>query len=122
MTLRALVQRRGSTATLYRATHTRNVGGASTQTFAAIATDVKVLLDAPDAAVVQRLFGEGTRCDLRAIVLNDVDVHETGDGFTITAGWRQGEHYDVTRALDFDQGRRHAHWELALVRRPAAFA
>lgn len=123
MSLRTLVRRRGSVATLYRATKTFSASGAANASFAAVATGVRVLLDVPDAAVVERIFGQGARCDLRAIALKDVPVQDGGtDGVSITAGWRAGEHYDVARVMDFDQGRRHAHWEIALVRRPGAFA
>ena len=123
MSLAGLVRRQGSTATLYQATRTRSLGGSSNLTFAAAATGVKVLLDAPDADVVQRVFGAGTRCDLRATVLKDVALttDDTPQGFTITDGWRVGEHFDVEQIVDFDQNRAHAHYEVALVRRPEAF-
>jgi len=120
MSLQSLIRRHGSTATLYRPTRARNAGGASTTTFAPAAVAIRVLLDVPDAEVVQRVFGAGTRCDLRAMVLKDVAVADQ-DGLSITAGWRAGEHYDIERIADFDQGRSHAHWEIALVRRPMGF-
>lgn len=120
MSLRMQVRRKGSTATRYRATKTRTLGGATNQSYAAVGTAEKWLLDVPDSETVQRLFGQDVRCDVRAIVMKDVAIAEK-DGLTITAGWRAGEHYDVVKIADFDQGRRHAHYECALVRRPGGF-
>jgi hypothetical protein len=120
MSLATMIQRRGSTATIRRATRTATAGGSTNHAWADASTGVKVLLDVPEAEVAQRLFGQDVRCDLRAIVLPDVDLREK-DGVSITAGWRAGEHYEVVKKADFDQGRNHAHFELALVRRPGAF-
>lgn len=121
MSLAAMVQRRGSTVTIKRAGKTRTPGGASNHTWADASVGVKMLLDVPDTEVAQRVFGQDVRCDLRAFVLKDVDVREK-DGLAVTAGWRSGEYFEVAKVMDFDQGRNHAHFEVALVRRPGAFS
>lgn len=120
MSLAARARFKGSTVTLYRATKARTAGGSTNLTYAANITGFKVLLDVPDSETVQRLFGQDVRCDLRAFVPKPCDIAEK-DGLTVTAGWRVGEHYDVAGIMDFDQGRRNAHYEVALVRRPEAF-
>lgn len=120
MSLASMVRARGSVATVRRATRTRTAGGSTNLSYADVAAGVKVLLDAPDAEVAQRVFGQDVRCDLRAIVLKPFDLLPL-DGISITAGWRAGEHFDVAQVVDFDQGRAHAHYEVALVRRPAGF-
>jgi hypothetical protein len=116
-----MINRRGSVVTRYRATRTRTAGGSSNQSWASQATTEKFLLETPRTEVVQRLFGQDVRCDLFAFVKKDVPLAEK-DGITITAGWRVGESYEVERIADFDQGRAHAHYEVALVRRPGGFS
>jgi hypothetical protein len=120
MSLNARIQIHGSTVTVKRATKSQSAGGSTNQSWAAVSglSDVKMLLNTPTPEIAQRIFGQETRVEVMAFVPNTYDV-QPGDGIIVTAGWKSGTRFAVQAAPEFDQGRNHAHKELALVSSPA---
>lgn len=119
MSLAGRIAIHGSTVTVKRATKTRTAGGASNLSWAAVAglTGVQLLLDVPDRAIVERLFGQESKLEVRAMCSADFDIREQ-DGVIVTAGWKSGTTFQVERVLEFDQSAGSRHKELALVSTP----
>lgn len=115
MSLAGLIRRRGSRATVYRPTGGRNADGSATVTaWAAVQTDLPVLLEGLTDELAQRLFGTREVIRDRGFVLGLPDLRP-GDGLVVTAGRRVGQRFRVEEPLAYDAGSRLAHLEVALV-------
>lgn len=101
MSLGGLLQTRGSRATLKRATKTKKPQGDTALAWAAIGTDVAVLLHELSAGQAQRRFGRETTASAIAVFDPAQDV-KGDDGVLVTSGPHAGTRWKVIAPRDVE--------------------
>lgn len=119
MSLAGRIAISGSTVTVRRATKTRAKDNSTKQAWKTVCT-LNVLFDIPTSDLLERIFGESPRVELRAFAPFGANIREQ-DGLIVTEGWKCGQRFQVAKVPDANQGMRSAHLEVGLVSTPETF-
>lgn len=115
MSIASLVQRKGSTVTLYAPTATTNPdGSAGKSAWAVLETDAKVVIQPITDELAQRVYGGKGVIRDRGFYTG-VSALAPGHGLVVTAGHRTATRFRIEEVLDYQSSTRNAHRELALV-------
>jgi hypothetical protein len=121
MAITGLIQQRGSTVTIRRATKTSQSDGSRNAAWSTVLADTKALIESVTSGLAQRLWGQETEATLRAFMPPDTDI-TVGDGMQITAGAYAGSNYRVTAAPPRDLNAASRHIEVGLTLTTETFA
>lgn len=93
---------RGSTVTLYRATHAEGAGGLTRRTWLRTQDALRLALYSLTDATARRVFGEEDAIEVAAMVRTSLDVRR-GDACVVTAGPFAGQRFVVTSARPMER-------------------